>query len=84
MTGSNAILTAIFAVFTAVAEWITSAVTNILPMFYTAEAGLSFLGVLSVSGLAFSVVFLIFYCMVRLNSNVDEKYHVNCGNPLRA
>lgn len=56
---SNSILTAILGVFTAVGEWITTAVTNILPMFYVAETGLTFLGVLAVAGLAFSVVFLI-------------------------
>lgn len=59
MTGSTSILTAILAVFTAVGEWITGAVTNIMPMFYVAETGLTFLGVLAVAGLAFSVVFLI-------------------------
>lgn len=56
------ILNAILAVFTAVGTWITTAVTNILPMFWdstTGEGSLTFLGVLAVAGLAFSVVFLI-------------------------
>ena len=46
-------------VFGKIADWIAEAVTSITPMFYTAEAGLTFLGTLGVVGLAFSVVFLI-------------------------
>lgn len=53
------ILEAILAVFSAVGTWIATAVTDLMPMFYVAETGLTFLGVLAVSGLAFSVVFLI-------------------------
>ena len=58
MTG-NSILTAILAVFTAIGEWIGTAVTSLVPMFYGAETGLTFLGVLAVAGLGFSVIFLI-------------------------
>lgn len=58
------ILTAILAVFTAIGDWIPDAVTNLIPMFYTAGVGgdpgsLTFLGVLAVAGLAFSVIFLV-------------------------
>lgn len=53
------VLESILAVFLAVGEWISSAVTSMIPMFYVAETGLTFLGVLAVAGLAFSVVFLI-------------------------
>lgn len=53
------VLSAILDVFSSVGTWITTAVQNIIPMFYTAEAGLTFLGVLAVAGLAFSVVFLL-------------------------
>ena len=52
------VLTAILAVFTAVGDWIGDAVLSFLPMFY-AEGNLTFLGVLAVAGLAFSVVFLM-------------------------
>lgn len=52
------IIAAITAVFTAIGEWIVSAVTLLQPIFWTGE-GLTFLGVLAVTGLAFSVVFLI-------------------------
>lgn len=53
------ILEAILAVFTEIGEWFGTAVTSLLPMFYVAETGLTFLGVLSVAGLAFAVIFLI-------------------------
>ena len=55
----TSVLTSILAVFTAIGEWISTAVTSLIPMFYVAETGLTFLGVLAVAGLAFSVVFLI-------------------------
>lgn len=53
-----AILTAITDVFTAISTWIVEAIGGVMPMFYVAETGLTFLGVLAVAGLAFSVVFL--------------------------
>ena len=55
----NSVLTAILAVFLAVGEWLSSAVTTLTPMFWVAETGLTFLGTLAVAGLAFSVAFLI-------------------------
>lgn len=55
----TSVLSAVLAVFTEVGTWISTAVTNMIPMFYTADAGLTFLGVLAVAGLAFSVVFLL-------------------------
>lgn len=58
MTETSNILTAIFAVFTAVGDWISTAVTALIPMFY-ADGALTFLGVLAVVGLGFSVIFLI-------------------------
>lgn len=53
------VLESVLEVFTDVGEWIGTAVTNLLPMFYSTEGGLTFLGVLAVAGLAFSVIFLI-------------------------
>lgn len=53
------VLEAILEVFLGIGEWISTAVTSLIPMFYVAETGLTFLGVLGVAGLAFSVVFLI-------------------------
>lgn len=54
----TAIVTAITAIFTAVGDWITSAVSAMVPIFYGTE-GLTFMGTLAIMGLAFSVVFLI-------------------------
>lgn len=56
---NNGVLTQVLEVFDAIGEWIANATNNLVPMFYTAENGLTFLGVLAVAGLAFSVVFLI-------------------------
>lgn len=57
------ILTAIFAIFTGVGEWIISSLNDLMSIFWIAgESGtgqLTFLGVLAVTGLAFSVIFLI-------------------------
>ena len=59
------VLTAILAVFTAIGGWFSTAFDNIIPIFWTAPAdasgsgSLTFMGVLAVAGLAFSVVFLL-------------------------
>lgn len=55
MTG---VLGAILDVFSSVGTWISESVNDLMPMFY-GESGLTFIGVLAVAGLAFSVVFLI-------------------------
>lgn len=49
---------AILSVFMRIAEWIGEAVQSVIPMFWD-EGSLTFLGVLAVAGLAFSVVFLL-------------------------
>lgn len=53
------ILEAILDVFASVGQWISTSITNLMPIFYTAESGLTLLGILGVAGLAFSIVFLI-------------------------
>lgn len=53
------ILESVLDVFDAISTWIVGAVQNVMPMFYVQETGLTFLGVLAVSGLAISVIFLI-------------------------
>lgn len=53
------VLEAILAVFLSVGEWISGAVTALVPMFWVAETGLTFLGVLAVAGLAISITFLL-------------------------
>lgn len=59
----TSVLTAILAVFSAIGEWIPEAVDAMIPIFWTAGAEgagqLTFMGVLAVAGLAFSVIFLI-------------------------
>lgn len=59
MENDLSIIGQITGVFTKIASWISSAVAVITPMFYAEETGLTFLGTLAVTGLAFSVVFLI-------------------------
>ena len=58
MTGST-IIEVILAVFTAIGDWIAGSFTQLIPIFYTADAGLTFMGSLAVCGLAFSVIFLL-------------------------
>lgn len=53
------VLTDVLEVFTAVGDWIADAVASVIPMFYSSTDGLTFLGVLAVAGLSFSVVFLL-------------------------
>lgn len=53
------VLGAILEVFTSVGAWLSEAVTSMIPMFYVAETGLTFIGVLAVAGLAISVAFLL-------------------------
>lgn len=59
LQAATTILDAVLNVFTDIGEWIPDAVTQLIPMFYAADTGLTFLGVLAVAGLAFSVVFLV-------------------------
>lgn len=56
---SPSILSAILSVFTAVGEWIVAAFNSLVPLFYSSESGLTFVGVLAVAGLAFSIAFLL-------------------------
>lgn len=53
------ILGRVLEVFSQMSEWLGTAVVDILPMFYTAEAGLTIIGVMTVAGLSLSVTFLI-------------------------
>lgn len=59
------ILESVFSVFTKVGEWIVDSVNAMSALFYNPETGLTLIGVLSVSGLAFSVVFLIIHVIAR-------------------
>lgn len=46
-------------VFTEIANWIAKTLPSIVGVFYDAEKGLTFLGVLAVVGVAVSVFFLL-------------------------
>ena len=52
------VLSDILEVFSAVGTWIVSSVNALTPMFWS-STGLTFLGVLAVSGLSLSVAFLL-------------------------
>lgn len=54
----STVLTAVLAVFTAIADWFTNILPTIMTMFY-AEGALTFLGVLAVAGLGVSIIFLL-------------------------
>lgn len=56
---AGSVLDKILEVFNSIATWIAQAVNQIIPMFYDATNGLTFLGVLACAGLSFSVIFLI-------------------------
>lgn len=53
------VITAITEVFSAIGEWIVSAIAEFVPIFYVAETGLTFLGVLCVASLGVSMIFLL-------------------------
>ena len=56
---TSSVTSLIFAVFTSIGEWIVGAFPQITSLFYSAETGLTFMGVLAVCGLGFSVIFLL-------------------------
>ena len=51
----------VFTVFSGVSSWLAGAVNNMIPMFWTAEAGLTPIGVLAVCSLALTVILLLFW-----------------------
>lgn len=61
----NGIVTAVLAVFTAIGTWISDTIPTFVPIFYSAETGLTFVGVTLLMSLGFSVVFLLFGVLQR-------------------
>lgn len=53
------IVTSMTEVFTSVFNWIVTALESVLTVFYTAESGLTVLGVLAIVALAISLFFLV-------------------------
>lgn len=56
---TSSVITAITSVFTAVMDWLMTAITTVIGVFYVADTGLTFLGVLAVIALAISIFFLL-------------------------
>ena len=59
LLASENVLADILKIFSTVITWLVSAVNSIVPMFWAAETGLTFMGVLAVSALAISVTLLV-------------------------
>lgn len=53
------VLESVTSVFTEMAEWVSTTLPTLSSIFYDAETGLTFIGTLSVAGLALSVFFLL-------------------------
>ena len=64
MENISTVVTAVLAVFTAVLQWFVTSIEVAIGIFWTAEAGLTFLGTLAVIGLAIAIVLMLF-AMIR-------------------
>ena len=54
------IVDSVFGVFTKISEWIITAVNDMVPIFYNAETGITFLGTMALCGLGVGIILLIF------------------------
>lgn len=52
------IISAVTGVFTAVGDWFMGVIPNVVELFYTAEAGLSFLGVMTLASTGIALILL--------------------------
>lgn len=55
----TAVITSITSVFSAIMEWMATAIADLTPIFYVAETGMTFIGTLTIIGLAISIFFLL-------------------------
>ena len=55
----SSVVTSVTSVFTAMAEWVSTTLPTLSGIFYDDVSGLTFIGTLSVAGLALSVFFLL-------------------------
>ena len=55
----TSVIESLTGVFTKMAEWVSTTLPTLSGIFYDAESGLTFIGTLSVAGLALSVFFLL-------------------------
>ena len=53
------VVSSIFEIFTEILEWFSTALSSISTLFYSPEAGLTFVGTLTVIGLGIGVVTMI-------------------------
>lgn len=53
------VIEALTSVWTEIMEWISTSITSLESLFYNAETGLTFVGVLTVAGVAIAVVLLL-------------------------
>lgn len=54
----NSIINVILQVWSAIMEWFGGAFSDLIPIFYVAETGLTFIGYLTIAGTAVSAAFL--------------------------
>lgn len=64
MEGFSTVISSVLAVFAAVLEWFVTAINTAVGIFWSVESGLTFIGTLSVIGLAIAVV-LMLLAMIR-------------------
>ena len=57
-TGTG-VIESLMAIWTAISTWIVSSISSVSVIFYSAETGLTLLGVLAVSSLGIGVIFLL-------------------------
>lgn len=64
MENLSSVVTAVLAVFTSILQWFVDSIEVAIGIFWVAETGLTFLGVLSVVGLGIAVILMLF-AMIR-------------------
>lgn len=55
----TSVISSVLAVFLAVIEWFVGAVEAMTPLFYVAETGLTFIGTITVIGVAIAITLLV-------------------------
>lgn len=55
----NALVDAVFAVFTEVGDWIVTAINQMVPIFYDPTEGLTFMGIMATIGVGLGVILLV-------------------------
>lgn len=65
-TGEGSLISVVMGVFTSIGRWVVSSLGNLIDFVWDADAGsLTFIGVLSVCGLAFAVALFVLYIVLR-------------------